>query len=111
MATDSVSWLDIQGLGSEDILKQLGNVFSLHPLLLEDVVNVPQHPKLLEYEQQLVIIFQMVLPNKKTGFYIEQFGFVLEKKLSLYFPIKTNRWLRNCANCICKNQGKHFKKE
>jgi len=37
----SVSWVDVQGLGSEDILQRLGQVFELHPLVLEDVVNVP----------------------------------------------------------------------
>ncbi len=78
LVTDSVSWLDIQGLGSEDILKQLASVFSLHPLLLEDLVNVPQRPKVQEYEQQLVIVVQMVLPNiNQPGFHLEQIGFVL----------------------------------
>jgi len=37
----SVSWVDVQGLGSEDILQRLGQVFKLHLLILEDLVNVP----------------------------------------------------------------------
>jgi len=37
----SVSWVDVQGLGSEDILQRLGQVFKLHLLILEDlVINV-----------------------------------------------------------------------
>jgi len=44
--TGNVSWVDVRGLGSEKILKRLGGVFNLHPLVLEDVVNVPQRPKL-----------------------------------------------------------------
>jgi len=39
--TRSVSWVDVQGLGSEDILQRLGQVFKLHLLILEDLVNVP----------------------------------------------------------------------
>ena len=54
--TNSVSWVDVQGLGSADILKRLGKVFGLHPLILEDVVNVPQRPKVEDYPDQLVII-------------------------------------------------------
>lgn len=46
LGTNTISWMDIQGLGSERVLKQIGEIFKLHPLLLEDVVNVPQRPKL-----------------------------------------------------------------
>jgi magnesium transporter len=78
--TESVSWVDVSGLGSEDILKQLGKVFDLHPLVLEDVVNVPQRPKVEDYDDQLVIIAQMVmLKDKGDGFWIEQVSFVLGK--------------------------------
>lgn len=78
--TQSVSWVDVQGLGSEDILKRMGKVFDLHPLVLEDVVNVPQRPKVEDYDDQLVIIAQMVmLKEKGDGFWIEQVGFVLGK--------------------------------
>lgn len=78
--TESVSWVDVLGLGSEETLRQLGKVFSLHPLVLEDVVNVPQRPKVEDYEDQLVLITQMVLPKENSvGFYTEQVSFVLGK--------------------------------
>jgi magnesium transporter len=78
--TESVSWVDVMGLGSEDILQRVGKVFNLPPLILEDVVNVPQRPKLEEYKDQLVIITQMVVPKAKvSGFWVEQVSFVLGK--------------------------------
>jgi len=78
--TESVSWLDVQGLGSEDILQRLGNVFELHPLVLEDIVNVPQRPKIEDYEDQLVFISRMVMPKERgNGFYSEQVSLILGK--------------------------------
>ena len=78
--TESVSWVDVLGLGSKDVLLRLGDVFELHPLLLEDVVNVPQRPKIEDYEDHLVIILQMVLlKEEETGFWIEQVSFILGK--------------------------------
>jgi magnesium transporter len=78
--TESVSWVDVLGLGSEDVLKRLGKVFGLHPLVLEDVVNVPQRPKVEDYEDHLVLIAQMVmLKPRGQGFWIEQVSFVLGK--------------------------------
>ncbi len=78
--TESVSWVDVKGLGSEDILKRLGAVFTLHPLVLEDIVNVPQRPKVEEYEEQLLMIAQMVMLRRSgKGFLSEQVSFVLGK--------------------------------
>lgn len=76
--TNSVSWVDIQGLGSADTLNSLGNVFKLHRLVLEDIVNMGERPKIEEYDEQLVIIARMVVPKHDTcGFYSEQVSFVL----------------------------------
>ncbi|MEB3830848.1 magnesium/cobalt transporter CorA [Phormidium sp. CCY1219] len=81
----SVSWIDVQGLGSEDILQRLGKVFELHPLLLEDIVNVPQRPKVEDYQSQQVIIARMVMlkeerPDPDEEYFMsEQVSFVLGK--------------------------------
>ncbi len=75
--TTSVSWVDVKGLGSEAILRQIGQVFNLHPLVLEDVVNVPQRPKVEEYQDQLLLIARMVTPQKTGGFFSEQVSFIL----------------------------------
>ncbi len=78
--SESVSWVDVQGLGSEDVLQRMGQVFDLHPLVLEDVVNVPQRPKVEEYGQQLLIIARMVTPDQDgNGFIGEQVSFILGK--------------------------------
>lgn len=76
--TDSVSWFNIGGLGNEDFWHRIGTVFSLHPLVLEDIVNVPQQPKIEDYQEQLVIITHMVMPNSEIEvFRLEQVSFVL----------------------------------
>ena len=81
---ESVSWVDVQGLGSEDILRRLGHEFDLHPLVLEDVVNVTERPKIEDYEDHLVIIARMVVPKERTfGFHSEQVSLVLGKNYLL----------------------------
>ncbi|KGF71916.1 magnesium transporter [Neosynechococcus sphagnicola sy1] len=74
----SVSWVDVKGLGSEETLQRLGRVFSLHPLVLEDVVNVPQRPKVEEYQNQILLIARMVtLKPSGEGFCSEQVSLIL----------------------------------
>lgn len=78
--TESVSWVDVMGLGTEENWRQLGEVFKLHPLVLEDIVNIPQRPKVEDYEDHLLIIAQMVMPkDRNRGFWIEQVSFILGK--------------------------------
>ena len=82
--TESVSWVDVAGLGDRETLEQLAQVFHLHPLLLENIVNVPQRPKLEDYQDQLVIITQMVnLDPKSNNIWLEQVSFVLGKNYLL----------------------------
>ena len=81
---NSVSWVDVHGLGSESVLKAIGQVFQLHPLLLEDIVNVPQRPKTEEYDNSLLIITRMIMPDEeKAGFITEQVSFVLSQHFLL----------------------------
>lgn len=81
---ESVSWVDVQGLGNQDILQRIGQVFDLHPLVLEDVVNMVERPKIEDYDDQLLIIAHMVVPKERTfGFYGEQVSLVLGKNYLL----------------------------
>ena len=82
--SESVSWVDVQGLGSEDVLKRLGNVFKLHELVLEDIVNIPQRPKVESFENQELIILHMVTSREDgKGFYDEQVSLILGKNYIL----------------------------
>ncbi|MFB2937311.1 magnesium/cobalt transporter CorA [Aerosakkonemataceae cyanobacterium BLCC-F154] len=76
--THSVSWVDVLGLGNEETWIKLSKVFNLHALVLEDVVNVPERPKVDDFDSQIVIIAWMVMLKENAhGFYIEQVSFVL----------------------------------
>jgi magnesium transporter len=56
----TVTWVDVQGLGDEHVLRAFGDAFGLHPLALEDVVNAPQRPKGEEYPEHLLLVTRMV---------------------------------------------------
>ena len=56
LSESPVTWLDIDGLGDADVIEQVGQMFHLHPLALEDVVNVHQRPKVEMYGDYLFVI-------------------------------------------------------
>jgi magnesium transporter len=55
-----IVWVNVDGLGNAKVLHELGKIFRLHPLALEDVVNVHQRAKLDHYGEHDLIITHMV---------------------------------------------------
>lgn len=54
--TERPTWIDIEGFGDEDCLRQIGRVFDIHTLALADAVNVPQRAKTQRYPEHLLIV-------------------------------------------------------
>jgi magnesium transporter len=55
-----VLWLDICGLSDPGVVRAVGERFGFHPLALEDVLNVPQRPKVERYEGHLLVTLREV---------------------------------------------------
>ncbi len=53
-----VTWVDVVGLHDVELLAEIGRIFGLHPLALEDVVNVGQRPKVEEYRDHLFLVLR-----------------------------------------------------
>jgi len=54
-----VTWVNVDGLGDETILKELADIFRIHALALEDVVNVHQRAKVEPYDHQVYVVLRM----------------------------------------------------
>jgi magnesium transporter len=59
-----IVWINVNGLADVELIQALGDVFGLHSLALEDVVNVHQRPKAEEYEDHVFIVTRMVVPGR-----------------------------------------------
>jgi magnesium transporter len=62
-----VTWIHVQGLHEPALLQQLGTVFGLHPLTLEDVVSTQQRPKLDDYQDYLYIVLRALDYDTAAG--------------------------------------------
>jgi magnesium transporter len=56
-----VCWINVDGLGDAATLEQLAEMFRLHPLAMEDVVNVHQRAKVDRYGDRTFIVTHMVM--------------------------------------------------
>jgi magnesium transporter len=53
-----VLWVNIEGVGDAATFKELGDLFGLHSLALEDVVNLHQRPKAEDYDDHVYVVLQ-----------------------------------------------------
>src|SRR5919109_340330 len=76
IAPGAVTWIDVDGLGDVGTLARLGERFGLHPLALEDVLNVGQRPKVERYDKHLFVVTHTMRIAA---------GEVVEEQVSLFF--------------------------
>jgi len=72
-----LTWVNVEGVHNVDIIRHLGERFVLHPLVLEDIVNTVQRPKIEDYDSYLFIVLRMLRPTVEGGFTSEQLSMVL----------------------------------
>jgi magnesium transporter len=86
----SITWIDVQGIGHKPTFERLGEIFKIHPLALEDVVNVPQRPKSDVYQDQHVIIGRMAQVDAQGALMTEQIAIVFGKGFVLTIQEEAN---------------------
>lgn len=55
-----IIWLDCVGLANVELIKEIGRIFNLHPLALEDTINTGQRAKVDFYEDHAYVVLSMI---------------------------------------------------
>ncbi len=82
----SVTWINVVGLHDTDLLQEIGDAFGLHPLVLEDVANTGQRPKMEDHADYIFMALKMLYrPEDDDGVVAEQISMVLGTNYVLTF--------------------------
>lgn len=84
-SSNTVSWVNINGLNNTDQIEKLGLYYNLHPLVLEDIVSVNQRPKIDEYDDYIFLVLKMMYYDRDEKIVSEQISFVLGDNYVLTF--------------------------
>jgi magnesium transporter len=63
----SMTWVNIDGIHQKEILEKLSGCFGFHPLVMEDIMNTDQRPKMEDYTDYLYIVLKMLYYNEKEN--------------------------------------------
>ncbi len=82
----TLTWMSINGVHDIEPLKQIAAGFHLHPLVLEDLVNTEQRPKVEDYEQYVFLVLKNITWHEKTRtIHTEQISIILGNNFVLSF--------------------------
>ena len=109
---DRVNWVNVDGLNSLETLEKLQSHFSLHALLVDDVLS-DQRPKAEEFEDYLFFTLKMLYRIDLTCSDIdyEQISFVLGSDFLISFQEKEGDLFDGFRERIRLDQGKVRKKQ
>lgn len=111
-----VTWIHVEGLENVAQIEALAKLYDIHPLTVEDILNVDQRPKVEEFENYLYITLKMLRWNEKRNiFSTEQISFVLGKDFLLSFQERENTYfiplrerLKSSTNQRMRQQGSDY---
>ncbi|CAM4265001.1 magnesium/cobalt transporter CorA [Gillisia limnaea] len=64
---DKNTWININGLNNTPEIEKLGKYYDLHPLILEDIVNTNQRPKVDEFQDYIFLVVKMLYYPKDSA--------------------------------------------
>lgn len=99
---NTVTWLSVAGLGDVSLLQNIAAAIHLHPLALEDVVNLHQRPKVERYENCLFIVLRMPTKDQRT----EQISMVVTPHVVVTFQERKNAALDPVRDRIRRGLGR-----
>ncbi len=59
----STTWINVDLVHQVEIIEKLGECFHLHPLVLEDILNTDQRPKMEDFSEYLYVVVRMLSCN------------------------------------------------
>ena len=84
--TPPITWINIDGLHEIELIEKIGTHFNIHPLILEDIVNTGQRPKVEDFEDYIYLVFKMLKFDEKTSHISsEQVSFILGPNFLISF--------------------------
>ncbi len=102
-----VNWISVTGLHQVELLAKLGNAFGLHPLVLEDILNTDQRPKLEDYGDYVYIVLKRLSNSNVDGeVSMEQISLILANNLVISFQEAESNIFDGVKERILGNHGR-----
>jgi magnesium transporter len=105
--TPTVTWINVEGLHDVGVIEKLGAHFDLHPLILEDILNTAERPKMEDYGGTIFLLLKIfVYTDRNHEDRIQQVSLILGSNFVLSFQEKDNGIFEALKDRIRKGKGR-----
>jgi magnesium transporter len=103
----TITWINIDGLHDLEVIEKIGKQFGLHPLVLEDIVNTGQRPKLEDLGNHIFVVLKMLYYNKeKNELEAEQVSLIFGENFVISFQERVGDIFEPLRERIRKSKGR-----
>jgi magnesium transporter len=103
----TVTWINIDGLHQVEILERLGECYGLHPLVLEDILNTDQRPKMEDYGEYIYIVLKdLDYDDKSSEIEPEQISLILGSNFVFSFQEREGDTFNTIRERIRNSKGR-----
>jgi magnesium transporter len=104
---DSVTWISVTGIHESERVEKICNIFHIHPLIQEDILNTQQRTKIEEFGQYLFVTFKNLFYSETTKtIETEQISVVLGNNFLLSFQETETNLFMDIIHRIHTSKGK-----
>ncbi len=108
----TVTWINVDGLHQVEVLERLGQCYGLHPLVLEDILNTDQRPKMEDHGAYLYIVLKALDYNERSNeIDTEQISLILGQNFVFSFQEREGDTFDPIRDRIRNNKGRIRKME
>jgi magnesium transporter len=107
IGTHTVTWVNIDGLHDISVIEKIGKHFEIHPLVLEDIANTGQRPKMEDFERYVFVVLKMLYYDKeKEETHAEQFSLILGPNWVITFQERVGDVFEPVRERLRKGKGR-----
>lgn len=103
----TITWINVDGVHEMKVIEEIGKHFNLHPLILEDIVDTDQRPKIKDFGNYIFIILKMLYYEKNDNeMKVEQVSLILGKNYVISFQEREGDVFNSIRERIRNNIGR-----
>lgn len=106
-STSTVTWINIDGVHNPEVIEKICEIFDVHSLVQEDIMNTGQRPKFDDMETCLFAVMKMFMfDGNNSGIESEQVSLIIGANFVLSFQEKEGDVFETVRDRIRKTKGR-----
>ncbi len=102
----TVTWINIDGIHQVEIMERIGSHFGIHPLVIEDILNTHQRPKMDDLDDYIFVVLKMLNYSEEGEIDAEQISIILGQNFVISFQERKGDVFDPVRERLRKNKGR-----